>query len=70
MHNDLPKIYCFIDEYNKALELDHELWIAYMNRGRSYYRLEHYELARLDYEESIKINPNNDKLKLWINELP
>ena len=57
-------------EYNKALELDSNLWIAYMNRGRSYYRLEQFDFAKSDYDKAIEINPKNDKLKLWRNEIP
>ncbi|MCA2885234.1 serine protease [Microcystis sp. M043S1] len=46
------------DDYNKAIELNPNLAMAYNNRGNIYYDQQKYELALADWNKAIELNPN------------
>ncbi len=46
-----------LKDYNKAIEINHNLSIAYYNRGIKKRDLELYEEAKKDFERAIQINP-------------
>jgi len=45
-----------IDEYNKAIEINHEYACAYNARGHAYYRKGQYDKAISDYTKAIELN--------------
>jgi len=46
-----------IKEYSKAIRLDPNFVMAYVNRGRIYSRKNEFDLAIRDYTKAIKLNP-------------
>lgn len=47
-----------IAEYNKAIELDPNLAIAYNNRGAAYFETGQYDLAIADFNKAIELDLN------------
>lgn len=48
-------------DYNKAIELESNFELAYLNRGLSKYNLRDYYGAISDFNKTIEINPRNEK---------
>ena len=46
-----------VDEYSKAIELNPNYALAYLNRGAAYQDLKQYSYAIRDYTRAIEINP-------------
>jgi len=48
-----------LEDYNKALELNPQDAVSYLNRGRAYSNKKSYDLAVLDFDKTIELNPKD-----------
>jgi tetratricopeptide (TPR) repeat protein len=55
-----------IADYNQALHLNPNDAIAHFNRGNSYFFKRDYGLAIIDFEATLRINPNHSGAKVWL----
>ena len=46
-----------IDDFNQVIRMNENYALAYNNRGLCYDKLNEYDLAIIDYEKSIELNP-------------
>ncbi|TXJ12900.1 tetratricopeptide repeat protein [Brachyspira aalborgi] len=54
--------------YTQAINLDNNNFEAYSNRGFAYYHLNEYDKAISDYNEALKIKPDDFltyKIEVW-----
>lgn len=58
-----------IEGYKKALSYKPGLWQSHQQLAAIYYYQERFGEARKEIEESIKINPNNESLRIILEEL-
>lgn len=56
---NLGKIDDAIENYNKAIFIESDLTMAYINRGTAYYSKEMYDEALEDYNKAIDLDPEN-----------
>ena len=56
----MKKILAAIADYNKAIELDPENFMAYNNRGNARNYLRDYDEALLDFDKSLEINSHHN----------
>jgi tetratricopeptide (TPR) repeat protein len=50
-----------VSDYNKAIEINPEFVVAYLDRGFTYSKMGEYEKAMSDYNKAIEINPRYAK---------
>lgn len=48
-----------IPNFNKALEIDHRYFDAYVLRGSAFFKKNQYDLALTDFNKALEINPNS-----------
>ena len=48
-----------IEDYSRAIEIDPNMFVAYINRGNEITRLHRYRHALQDYERAVEIRPNS-----------
>ena len=61
IYNNKGEYHKAIVAFNKAIELDPSLALAYSNRGWAYIELGQYEQAIADYDKAIELDPNLSK---------